>query len=124
MAKSFRLAQLLLLLVGWICTGGAAAAETKKCPGLRALNGECANPLTVADAQSRAMIISTVRVSYYGTPIGDIGGPFIPFYKQFQNSPVNINQLVYGLPTYTFLTPFNGVGCPAPGECWTVRRTK
>ncbi len=78
--------ELILLFVGWICTTGVAFAEPK-CPGLRALNGQCANPLTVADAQSRAMIVSTVRVSYYGTPIGDIGGPFIPFDKQFQNSP-------------------------------------
>ena len=94
--------ELILVFAGWICTTGMAFAEPK-CPGLRALNGQCANPLTVADAQSRAMIVSTVRVSYYGTPIGDIGGPFIPFDKQFQNSPTNLNSLVFGLPTYSYL---------------------
>lgn len=119
MEKSFRVATLALLLGGSICMAGAAAAETKKCPGLRALNGECANPLTVADAQSRAMIISTVRVSYYGTPIGDIGGPFIPFDKQFQNSPNNLNSLIFGLPTYTYFTPGGGGSIP-----FIINRTK
>lgn len=119
MEKGFRAVKLALLLGGWLCMAGAAAAETKKCPGLRALNGECANPLTTADAQSRAMIVSTVRVSYYGTPIGDIGGPFIPFDKQFQNSPTNLNSLMFGLSTYTYLTP---VTCPT--FCYVVRRTK
>jgi hypothetical protein len=118
MEKSFRAAKLVLLIGGWICTAGAASAETK-CPGLRALNGQCANVLTVADAQSRAMIVSTVRVSYFGTPIGDIGGPFIPFDKQFQNNPNSLNSLVSGLPTYTFLTP--GVGGSNP---YVINRTK
>ncbi len=77
--------ELITLFVGWICATGVAFAEPK-CPGLRALNGQCANPLTVADAQSRAMIVSTVRVSYYGTPIGDIGGPFISFESNFKTA--------------------------------------
>lgn len=119
MEKSLRSAKLLLLLGGWICMAGAAAAEPKKCPGLRALNGECANPLTVTDAQSRAMIISTVRTSYYGTPVGDIGGPFIPFYKQFQNSPTDLNSLIFGLPTYTYLTPGGSGSIP-----FIINRTK
>ena len=120
MEKSLRSTKLLLLLGAWICMAGEATAETKKCPGLRALNGECANPLTTADAQARAMIVSTVRVSYYGTPIGDIGGPFIPFDKQFQNSPTNLNSLVFGLPTYTFLTPV----LPCGSGCFVINRTK
>ena len=115
--------ELITLFVGWICATGVAFAEPK-CPGLRALNGQCANPLTVADAQSRAMIVSTVRVSYYGTPIGDIGGPFIPFDKQFQNSPTNLNTL--GPPTYSYLTNVNTF-IPIPSTTITqanVQRTK
>ncbi len=123
MKKNMRSAIALLLLGGWICTVDTASAQPKKCPGLRASNGECANPLTVGDAQSRAMIVSTVRVSDLGTPIGDIGGPFIPFYKQFQNNPTNLSQLVVGLPTYTFLVQCPGGGC-GPTFFWTIHRTK
>ena len=71
------------------------------------------------------MIVSTVRVSYYGTPIGDIGGPFIPFDKQFQNSPTNLNSLVSGLPTYSFrpIVIVNSLG-PVTLTQATVQRTK
>ena len=77
-----------------------AQAQTR-CPGLRALNGKCANPNLVEDAQSRAMIIGTVRNSYFGTPIGTVGGKYIPFERLFRDDPA-----VFGLPTYTILYPF------------------
>ena len=40
----------------------------QKC--LRALNGECTNPLSVEAARLRAEIIPAVRLSYFGTPAG------------------------------------------------------
>jgi hypothetical protein len=35
-------------------------------------------------------------VSYYGTPQGSIGGPYIPFERFFQD-----NDILFGLPTAT-----------------------
>lgn len=93
---------LLLSLATVICAlinGPAAHADQRKCPGLRALNGQCANQQTVEDAQLRAMVVTTVRTSYLGTPIGTIGGPFIPFERLFQDNPA-----VFGLPTYTIFS--------------------
>lgn len=98
------LATLALALIG-LCAGVSAGFAAPKCPGLRALNGECANPLVVGDAESRAMTVSTARLSYFGTPMGDIGGPFIPFNKQFQDSPSRLNEITNGLPTYSYLNP-------------------
>lgn len=65
------------------------------CPGLRAANGKCANLDAIEDAQNRAMIISTIRVSEIGTPIGDFGN-YVRLFR-YPNSPV------YGLPTVTYM---------------------
>lgn len=70
----------------------------QKC--LRALNGACTNPVSVEAARLRAEIIPAVRVSYFGTPAGTIGGDYIPFERLFQD-----NSLVFGLPTFTFVQP-------------------
>lgn len=70
----------------------------QKC--LRALNGACTNPISVEEARLRAEIIPAVPVSYFGTPAGTIGGPYIPFERFFQDNP-----FLYGLPTFTFVQP-------------------
>jgi hypothetical protein len=64
----------------------------QKC--LRALDGTCTDPLAVEAVRLRAEIIPAVRVSYFGTPAGTIGGAFIPFERLFQDNP-----LLFGLPT-------------------------
>jgi hypothetical protein len=96
--------QLLACLAVLTClvtlAGGDVAQAQKRCPGLRALDGKCANPAIVEDAQRRAMVISTVRVSYFGTPIGTVGGDYIRFERLFQDNP-----FVFGLPTYQIDVP-------------------
>ncbi len=82
-----------------------AALPIEKC--LRALDGSCTNPAMVEAARMRGAIIPAVRVAYDGTPLGTIGGPFIPFERFFQDNPV-----VFGLPVSTFLC------------CNTFRRTQ
>jgi hypothetical protein len=74
---------------------------------LRALDGKCTNPAVVEAARLRAIIIPTVRVSYYGTPAGTVGGPYIRFERFFQDNPQ-----VFGLPTSIY----------SPGCC--IIRTK
>jgi hypothetical protein len=69
-------------------------APAQKC--LKALDGSCTNPDLAEAARLRGAVISTVRVSYYGTPMGAVGGPFIPFERLFQD-----NDLLFGLPTST-----------------------
>jgi hypothetical protein len=75
-----------------------AAAPEEKC--LRALNGACTNPVVVEEVRLRAMIIPAVRVSYFGTPAGTIGGAYIPFERFFQDNPT-----VFGLPTFILVNP-------------------
>jgi hypothetical protein len=67
---------------------------------LRALDGSCTDPALVEAARERAIIVSSVRVSYYGTPAGTIGGYFIPFERLFRHDPI-----VFGLPTNEFIQP-------------------
>jgi hypothetical protein len=64
---------------------------------LRALNGACTNPAVVDAVTRRAEIIPAVRVSYFGTPAGTIGGAYIPFERLYQD-----NALLFGLPTFRF----------------------
>ena len=78
----------------WVDAGNSQ--ESKSCPGLRALSGGCANIQAVQDATDLAMVMTTVRASYFGTPIGSMGGPFIPFERLFSD-----DMLLYGLPTYS-----------------------
>jgi hypothetical protein len=75
-----------------------AAPIEQKC--LRALNGACTNPVSVEAARLRAEIIPAVRLSYFGTPAGTVGGDYIPFERLFQDNP-----RVFGLPTFTFVQP-------------------
>jgi hypothetical protein len=64
-------------------------------PCLKALDGSCVKGYIVEATRQRAAIISSVRVSYYGTPQGSIGGPYIPFERLFQD-----NDILFGLPTF------------------------
>jgi hypothetical protein len=70
----------------------------QKC--LRALNGACTSPIAVEAVRLRAEIIPAVPVSYFGTPAGTIGGPYIPYERFFQDNP-----LVFGLRTFVFVQP-------------------
>lgn len=72
----------------------AAAPPAQKC--LKALDGSCTNPDMVEAARLRAVVLSSERVSYFGTPAGAIGGPFISFERLFQD-----NVILFGLPTST-----------------------
>jgi hypothetical protein len=65
-------------------------------PCFRALDGSCLNEEIGEAARLRAAVISSVRVSYFGTPAGTIGGRFIPFERLFQD-----NDVLFGLPTST-----------------------
>jgi len=73
----------------------AQAQPEQKC--LRAFDGSCTNPDMVEAARLRAIIVPSVRVSYFGTPAGTIGGNYIPFERLFRDNPV-----VFGLPVSTF----------------------
>ena len=44
-------------------------------PCLKALDGSCVKGYIVEATRQRAAIIPSVRVSYFGTPQGSIGGP-------------------------------------------------
>ena len=65
----------------------------QKC--LKALDGSCVKTEIAEATRQRAAILSSVRVSYYGTPQGSIGGPYIPFERLFQD-----NDILFGLPTF------------------------
>jgi hypothetical protein len=76
----------------------AAATVRPPEPCLRALNGACVNTAVVEETRLRAFVIPQVRVSYFGTPAGTVGGAFIPFERLFQDNPT-----LFGLPTNTFV---------------------
>jgi hypothetical protein len=87
---------LILATVLWVVVPSVVSAQAQRCPGLRALDGTCANVGAVEIARRRAMILSSQRVSYFGTPAGTVGGQFIPFERLFRDDP-----LLFGLPTVT-----------------------
>jgi len=93
------LAYLILPMLLWVAASSVVSAQTPRCPGLRALDGTCANVAVVDIARRRAMILSSQRVSYFGTPAGTVGGEFIPFERLFRDVPV-----LFGLPTVTTIT--------------------
>ena len=68
------------------------AAIEPKC--LRALDGSCTDRRAVEAVRLRAEIIPAVRLSYFGTPAGTIGGAYIPFERLYQD-----NALLFGLQT-------------------------
>jgi hypothetical protein len=97
MQRARRLLECLILTtVLWVAASSVVSAQTQRCPGLRALDGTCANVAVVEIARRRAMILSSQRVSYFGTPAGTVGGEFIRFERLFRDVP-----LLFGLPTVT-----------------------
>ena len=81
-----------------VCSDAAhAQSRTRPLPAkcLKTLDGSCTRHGIVEITRQRAAIIPAVRVSYFGTPQGSIGGPFIPFERLFQD-----NEALFGLPTY------------------------
>jgi hypothetical protein len=96
----------LILTLGFtaalLISSGAANAQSRARtaaapppqPCLKALDGSCVKTEIVEATRLRAVIIPSVRVSYYGTPAGSIGGPYIPFERLFQD-----NDVLFGLPT-------------------------
>lgn len=103
---------LILPILLWVAASYVVLAQTQRCPGLRALDGTCANVAVVEIARRHAMIFSSERVSYFGTPAGTVGGEFIPFERLFRDDP-----LLFGLPTITTITV-------DPNFKATVTRTK
>lgn len=116
MARSFGLTALTVLV---LAIGAAAAQAQSPTPNdprsavntqslprptatpakcLRALDGSCAQPALVEAARQRAIIVSSVRVSYHGTPAGSIGGSEIPFERLFREDPFR-----FGLPINVFV---------------------
>jgi hypothetical protein len=93
------LPSLILTMVSWANLSSVVSAQSQRCPGLRALDGSCANIALVEIARRRAMILSSQRISYFGTPAGTVGGQFIPFERLFRDDP-----LLFGLPTVTTTT--------------------
>jgi hypothetical protein len=75
----------------------ATPAGPGKC--LLAANGKCTNPAMVEAVRQRAIVLSSIRVSYYGTPAGTVGSRNIPLERFFQDDPV-----VFGLPTNIYVT--------------------
>jgi hypothetical protein len=94
-----RLLEWLTLIVLSVALPSAVLAQSPRCPGLRALDGTCANIAAVEIARRRAMILSSQRVSYFGTPAGTVGGQFIPFERLLRDEPI-----LFGLPTVSTIT--------------------
>ena len=115
-AKMKRVA-ILLAAVGisaLMSSATGAQSTVKRCPGLKAANGQCANMQTVDEARQTSMVMTTVRNSYFESPIGEAAGPFIPFVRLFRDDP-----LLFGLPTYTIPTTVYGIP-----NTQVLRRTK
>ncbi|MBN9147163.1 MULTISPECIES: hypothetical protein [unclassified Nitrobacter] len=104
----------------WAFTVGAFAKPAQPAPAspqtaiqapkppqrcLRALDGSCTNLAVVDSVRRRAIIFSTIRVSYYGTPAGTIPGG-IGIERFFRDDPV-----LFGLPTVVY----------GPGPCCILR---
>jgi hypothetical protein len=91
------------LVLFFACTatfvGTAPAVAQEKCPSIRTATGACAKPALVDAARRVAMIVPSMRVSYFGTPAGTTSGKGIPGERLFRDDP-----LLFGLPTVTTTT--------------------
>jgi hypothetical protein len=65
------------------------------------------------------MILSSQRVSYFGTPAGTVGGQFIPFERLFRDDP-----LLFGLPTVTSIAVDIDFRATVTRTKWTELRAK
>ena len=95
-AACFALALSLSSLTAEAQTRRRTAAAPPPEPCFKALDGSCMNEDIAEAARLRAAAIASVRVSYFGTPAGTVGGSFIPFERLFQD-----NDVLFGLPTST-----------------------
>jgi hypothetical protein len=95
-------ASALFLLSGAIFCAAQAQSQAVGQPVqncLRAFNGKCVKSEIAEATRLRAVIVPSVRVSYFGTPAGGIGGNDIPFERFFQD-----NDTLFGLPSVTCST--------------------
>lgn len=65
----------------------------QKCASVQSLDGQCADLKLVEKAEKRASVISSNQASYFGTPIGTVGLPFIPHERLFRD-----DRLLFGIP--------------------------
>jgi hypothetical protein len=72
---------------------------------LRALDGSCTKLAAIEGVRQRAIVFTTMRVSYFGTPAGTVPGG-IDIQRFFRDDPV-----LYGLPTHVY----------GPGGCCILR---
>lgn len=70
---------------------------------LRALDGSCTKLAVVESVRLRALVFSTLRVSYYGTPAGTVPGGVERLFRD--------NSVLFGLPTAVY----------GPGPCCILR---
>lgn len=70
---------------------------------LRALDGNCTKLAVVESVRLRALVFSTLRVSYYGTPAGTVPGGIERLFRD--------NSVLFGLPTAVY----------GPGPCCILR---
>ncbi len=71
----------------------ASAAPKAPCKGLRAADGSCASKALVNRSQNRSTVGSSERSSYYGSPAGQLGDPYIKPQTAYRQ-----NRQQYGLP--------------------------
>jgi hypothetical protein len=64
-----------------------------KCASIQSLDGQCADDKLVEKAEKRASVISSNQASYFGTPMGTVGLPFIPHERLFRD-----DRLLFGIP--------------------------
>lgn len=83
----------------------AAAQAPQPCPGLRAVNGQCAAPDLVAGNNVRSGVFASGYASYFGTPLGTVGTGPIDHQRVYRTGP---------LPEAPPLTVVFAPGSPAP----------
>lgn len=96
----------LVALIGWVPS--ALAQAQSRCPSIRALDGSCADPGLVDAVSKRSTVVSSSFGSYFGTPAGTVGLPFIPYERLFRDDVTR-----FGLPTTTQTSTFTII-CDAP----------
>lgn len=101
MIRRFGLLQVVLGLAAMLLVApGVASSQEKKqsqkkqvCASIQSLDGGCADVKLVEKAERRASVISSNRASYFGTPMGTVGLPFIPHERLFRD-----DRVLFGIP--------------------------
>jgi len=76
-----------------VAPGVASSQEKQKCATIQTLDGVCADVTLVEKVERRASVISSNQASYFGTPIGTVGLPFIPHERLFRD-----DRVLFGIP--------------------------